>query len=88
MCHSAPQEPEERSLTVGVAIAGYYAVSAWSQVLVWPAKQAPYCKQLCLVVSNFFEALLTSTLFRQAWLAVIYWPLQLCYHGGRHLASH
>ncbi|KAL6360035.1 hypothetical protein LRP88_05733 [Fusarium phalaenopsidis] len=40
----APQEPEERSLTVGVAIAGYYAVSAWSQVLVWPAKQAPYYK--------------------------------------------
>ncbi|KJZ72111.1 hypothetical protein HIM_08484 [Hirsutella minnesotensis 3608] len=39
-----PQEPEERSLTVGAAIAGYYAISAWSQVLVWPASQAPYYK--------------------------------------------
>ncbi|KAL7940488.1 allantoate permease [Trichoderma barbatum] len=40
----APQEPEQRSLTVGAAIAGYYAVSAWAQVLVWPASQAPYYK--------------------------------------------
>ncbi|KAJ6445036.1 allantoate permease [Purpureocillium lavendulum] len=39
-----PQDPEERSLTVGAAIAGYYAISAWSQVLVWPASQAPYYK--------------------------------------------
>ncbi|KHN94025.1 Major facilitator superfamily domain, general substrate transporter [Metarhizium album ARSEF 1941] len=40
----APQEPEERSLTVGAAIAGYYSISAWSQVLVWPASRAPYYK--------------------------------------------
>lgn len=39
-----PQDPEARSLIVGVAVAGYYAVSAWSQVLVWPASQAPYYK--------------------------------------------
>ncbi|TVY84691.1 putative transporter SEO1 [Lachnellula suecica] len=39
-----PQDPEARSLIVGVAVAGYYAVSAWSQVLVWPAVQAPYYK--------------------------------------------
>lgn len=39
-----PQDPEARSLSVGVAVAGYYAVSAWSQVLVWPATQAPYYK--------------------------------------------
>jgi hypothetical protein len=38
-----PQDPEARSLVVGVAIAGYYAVAAWSQVLVWPTVQAPYC---------------------------------------------
>ncbi|KAJ7769037.1 putative allantoate permease [Mycena olivaceomarginata] len=31
-----------RSLVVGVAIAMYYAISAWSQVLVWPATQAPH----------------------------------------------
>ncbi|CAI6088965.1 unnamed protein product [Clonostachys chloroleuca] len=54
----APQEPEERSLIVGCAIAGYYATSAWSQVLMWPASQAPYYKHdweaslglLCLVI--------------------------------------
>jgi hypothetical protein len=39
-----PQDPEARSLTVGVAVAGYYAISAWSQVLVWPASQAPFYK--------------------------------------------
>lgn len=39
-----PQDPEARSLIVGVAVAGYYAISAWSQVLVWPASQAPLYK--------------------------------------------
>lgn len=39
-----PQDPEQRSLIVGVAVAGYYAIGAWSQVLVWPASQAPYYK--------------------------------------------
>ncbi|KAI6080824.1 putative allantoate permease [Hypoxylon rubiginosum] len=39
-----PQDPEARTLIVGVAIASYYAISAWSQVLVWPAVQAPYYK--------------------------------------------
>ncbi|KAB8237126.1 hypothetical protein ETB97_010302 [Aspergillus alliaceus] len=39
-----PQDPEARTLIVGVAVAGYYAISAWSQVLVWPASQAPYYK--------------------------------------------
>ncbi|SMR51231.1 unnamed protein product [Zymoseptoria tritici ST99CH_1E4] len=39
-----PQDPEARSLIVGVAIATYYAIGAWSQVLVWPASQAPYYK--------------------------------------------
>ncbi|KAI0126847.1 major facilitator superfamily transporter [Xylariales sp. AK1849] len=39
-----PQDPEARTLIVGVAIATYYGVSAWSQVLVWPAVQAPYYK--------------------------------------------
>jgi hypothetical protein len=39
-----PQDPEARSLIVGVAVASYYAVSAWSQVLIWPASQAPYYK--------------------------------------------
>ncbi|KAI1406384.1 putative allantoate permease [Hypoxylon fuscum] len=39
-----PQDPEARTLIVGIAIATYYAISAWSQVLVWPAVQAPYYK--------------------------------------------
>ncbi|KAJ5756672.1 allantoate permease [Penicillium manginii] len=37
-----PQDPEARTLVVGVSVAGYYAISAWSQVLVWPASEAPY----------------------------------------------
>ena len=37
-----PQDPEARTLIFGCAVAGYYAVSAWSQVLVWPASEAPY----------------------------------------------
>ncbi|EHY56776.1 MFS transporter PfmaC [Exophiala dermatitidis] len=39
-----PQDPEARTLIVGVAVAFYYAISAWSQVLTWPASQAPYYK--------------------------------------------
>ncbi|CAG9945126.1 unnamed protein product [Clonostachys rosea f. rosea IK726] len=40
-----PQDPEARSLVVGVAVAVYYAVSAWSNVLIWPAVEAPYYKK-------------------------------------------
>ncbi|KAJ5488591.1 hypothetical protein N7539_003481 [Penicillium diatomitis] len=39
-----PQDPEARTLVVGVSVAVYYSISAWSQVLVWPASQAPYYK--------------------------------------------
>ena len=45
-----PQDPEVRSLVIGVTIAGYYAISAWSQVLVWPAVQAPYCSSRLLII--------------------------------------
>lgn len=41
---SIPQDPDSRSLIVGVCIAFYYSIGAWSQVLVWPASQAPYYK--------------------------------------------
>ncbi|ROW00054.1 hypothetical protein VPNG_08363 [Cytospora leucostoma] len=37
-----PQDPEARTLILGYAIAGMYATLAWSQVLVWPASEAPY----------------------------------------------
>lgn len=38
-----PRDPEARTLILGGAISGTYAVIAWSQVLVWPAAEAPYC---------------------------------------------
>ncbi|KAL4967003.1 major facilitator superfamily domain-containing protein [Aspergillus stella-maris] len=59
----APQEAEERTLTVGAAIAGYYAISAWSQVLVWPASQAPYYKygwQSCIALCSLVCILATT----------------------------
>ncbi|POS69989.1 major facilitator superfamily transporter [Diaporthe helianthi] len=37
-----PQDPEARTLVVGYAIAGLYSIIAWSQVLVWPASEAPH----------------------------------------------
>ncbi|KAL6245045.1 hypothetical protein RBB50_007820 [Rhinocladiella similis] len=37
-----PQDSEARPLIVGAAIAGDYAIAAWSNILMWPAKQAPY----------------------------------------------
>ncbi|KAL0575099.1 hypothetical protein V5O48_006875 [Marasmius crinis-equi] len=39
-----PQDSEQRALVVDVTIAVYYAIGAWSQVLIWPAKQAPHYK--------------------------------------------
>ncbi|KAK3315844.1 retrograde regulation protein 2 [Apodospora peruviana] len=39
-----PQDPEARTLIVGYSIASVYAVLSWSQVLIWPASQAPYYK--------------------------------------------
>ncbi|KAL0469562.1 major facilitator superfamily domain-containing protein [Neurospora intermedia] len=37
-----PQDSEARTLIVGYSIAGVYAILTWSQVLIWPASQAPY----------------------------------------------
>jgi hypothetical protein len=37
-----PQDPEMRSLVVGVAITADYAIQAWSNALMWPAKNAPF----------------------------------------------
>lgn len=39
-----PQDPEARTLILGYSIAGVYAIIAWSQVLVWPSSEAPYCE--------------------------------------------
>ncbi|PVH89835.1 allantoate permease [Cadophora sp. DSE1049] len=38
------KDPEARSLIIGVSISLYYGISSWSQVLVWPAVQAPFYK--------------------------------------------
>ncbi|KAJ2975006.1 hypothetical protein NQ176_g5759 [Zarea fungicola] len=38
----SPTDPEGRTLIVGASIAVYYSISAWSQVLLWPASQAPH----------------------------------------------
>ena len=38
-----PQDSEARTLIVGYSIAGVYAILSWSQVLIWPASEAPYC---------------------------------------------
>ncbi|KAJ9101218.1 hypothetical protein QFC21_003437 [Naganishia friedmannii] len=39
-----PHDAEQRAFILGWAIALYYAVSSWSQVLIWPAKEAPHYK--------------------------------------------
>lgn len=41
---------------MGTTIAAYYAVSAWSQVLIWPAKQVPHYKYGWKVTLFPFEA--------------------------------
>lgn len=47
-----PQDPEARTLVVGYAIAVLYSIIAWSQVLVWPASEAPHCKSIFFVTSS------------------------------------
>ncbi|KAK4466849.1 putative transporter [Cladorrhinum samala] len=39
-----PRDSEARTLIVGYSIAGLYAILTWSQVLIWPASEAPYYK--------------------------------------------
>lgn len=57
-----------RTLIVGASIAGYYSISAWSQVLVWPASQAPYCKSN---MRNFFRVMTKSILDKYGWQSAI-----------------
>lgn len=56
---SIPQDPEARALIVGATIAADYAIAAWSNFLMWPAKQAPHCMKrpilppgLCGMITN------------------------------------
>lgn len=39
-----PTDAEQRALTLGICITGYYAINAWSNVLIFPTKQAPHYK--------------------------------------------
>lgn len=41
---SIPHDPEARALIVGVSITADYAISAWSNPLMWSASEAPLCK--------------------------------------------
>lgn len=68
---SIPQDPEARSLIVGVAVAGYYAISSWSQVLVWPATQAPYCKSFALTNVDSASHADTGTTDKYGWQSSI-----------------
>ncbi|KAF7557695.1 hypothetical protein G7Z17_g397 [Cylindrodendrum hubeiense] len=49
-----PQEPELRSLVVGLAVVAIYAVDAGSSVSVWPALDAPYYKTGWVVVLSMW----------------------------------
>lgn len=49
---SLPQDSEARPLMVGAAIAGDYAIAAWSNVLMWPADQAPYCMTMRILLNH------------------------------------
>lgn len=37
-----PHDAEQRAFITGFSIAIYYAISSWSNVLIWPATQAPH----------------------------------------------
>ncbi|WWC65456.1 uncharacterized protein I303_108074 [Kwoniella dejecticola CBS 10117] len=39
-----PIDAEQRALIIGICISMYYAVNAWSNVLIWPTKQASHYK--------------------------------------------
>ncbi|WRT70479.1 uncharacterized protein IL334_007477 [Kwoniella shivajii] len=42
MSDMLPRDAEQRALIIGICISMYYAVNAWSNVLIWPTKQAPH----------------------------------------------
>ncbi|KAK4688214.1 MFS transporter, ACS family, pantothenate transporter, partial [Tremellales sp. Uapishka_1] len=40
----SPHDAEQRAFILGWAIAFYYAMGAWSNILIWPASEAPHYK--------------------------------------------
>lgn len=48
-----PIDAEQRALTISFAITMYYAINSWSNVLIFPASQAPHYKHgwpVCLAL--------------------------------------
>lgn len=48
-----PMDAEQRALTISFAITMYYAINSWSNVLIFPASQAPHYKHgwpVCLAL--------------------------------------
>lgn len=39
-----PSDAEQRALVLGVCITAFYAINAWSNILIFPASQAPHYK--------------------------------------------
>jgi len=42
MSDLSPHDAEQRAFIIGFSIAFYYAVGAWSNVLIWPASEVPH----------------------------------------------
>jgi len=89
---SLPKDPEARSLITGMAVALYYGVSAWSQILVWPAVEAPYCEfdlcrlpALCSLQILYNNFMLTVAPRRPVRLAVLSRAVAAGHH--RHLRA-
>ncbi len=53
---------------MGAAITGDYAIAAWSNILMWPAKQAPHC--IFFPLSSSLR-LLTMSTDKYGWEAAI-----------------
>ncbi|WVW80531.1 hypothetical protein I302_102516 [Kwoniella bestiolae CBS 10118] len=63
MSDMLPTEPEQRTLTISICISFYYAINAWSNPLIYPAKEAPhykhgwgvslglYCSVVCIILA-------------------------------------
>ena len=68
---SIPQDPEARALTVGVAVAADYAIAAWSNFLMWPAKEAPYCTRSAALIPRQEDLTDNIHADRHGWQAAV-----------------
>ncbi|KAK3693168.1 MFS general substrate transporter [Podospora appendiculata] len=76
-----PRDSEARTLIVGYSIASVYAVLSWSQVLIWPASQAPYCGlRFSVALLGFFDGVAADQscvdIDKYAWqISIVIWLL-------------